>query len=60
MDTPFEYKAKHVKPGECVSIIEGTSDRWCQFTCTSGQDCPKINCVCGDLSGIDMAHGEHC
>ena len=55
-DTPMQYKAKHVKAGECVSIMVGTTDRWCQFTCTSGQDCPKANCVCGDLSGIDMTH----
>ena len=35
VETPLEYKASHVKKGECVSILEGTEDEWCRKTCTS-------------------------
>ena len=55
VETPLEYKASHVKKGECVSILEGTEDQWCQVACTSAnQACPKDHCACGDLSGVDM------
>ena len=35
VETPLEYKASHVKKGECVSILEGTEDEWCRKACTS-------------------------
>lgn len=55
VETPLEYKASHVKKGECVSILEGTEDQWCQNACTSAnQACPKDHCACGDLSDVDM------
>ena len=55
VETPLEYKASHVKKGECVSILEGTEDEWCRKTCTSANlECPKDHCVCGDLSDVDM------
>ena len=34
VQTPLEYKASHVKKGECVSILEGTEDEWCRKACT--------------------------
>lgn len=56
VQAPLEWKAAHVKKGECVSIIEGTDDEWCRKACTTTDhgECPPDHCVCGDLSDIDM------
>ena len=40
--------AEEIDEGEmCVSIASGTTDNWCQLTCTA-QDCPESLCKCGD------------